>query len=722
MLPSKHRKIILAILFLAILFFQGSLYYFWRKQIENKEKIAQTIEEINKPNLAMLYGNKAISYFFSADNYFAKYLQSYDPKMLDNYKISLKNLSTTLDTLDQLTHNDKEFSQIINTKENKSVEVAGIKKRLDSLINNGFANIGLYSPKPYNASDLSLEKYDTEKSLNSITYDTIREKQESEKKGLFGRLGNAISGESDVNKEKVEIRITMKVGKEKISGSFADQLKHITNDINTYYAKSFVNTNKNFQKQLQNTYNTLQNKDKEIVTLNESILRNSKEVIDYYSSAAMELNMQKQRKFLTQYSNDFSNQNSIIRYLLISTGLATLLLLLYTIAAYLYEKKIFAAKKIAEENDQMKTRILGMLSHEMRAPLTIISSQSSALQSQMSSSQGKDLLNTILFNSNSLNLTVNQILELLRNENKELKTHNVNLNLKEEINNIIHSLNTLAQSKNVNIISQLDDSINQLVWVDRVKIHQLFYNLIGNAIKFTQNGTITVQSLLEKNSADFQFITKIIDTGKGIPKDEVSQVFNKYYQSNQSEYKKLGLGLGLNLCKEIVELYQGTITMESEVNKGSIVTFVMRLGFPHLVDNESITSEKALQFAQKPKVAIVDDDEFLRKYIVKMLQNQNAETFAFDNAQALINYLTENHTIDILLTDIQLPEISGFELAKIIRQMSNQSAKIPIIAVSGDYTLQEKDLKNHQINDYILKPVKPEKLFEIIQKNLIKNE
>lgn len=739
------RKIINFILIALIIIFQVGLIYIWNLQNKNKIKLTQTIEELKKPNLIMTYSNKASSHYFEADNYFAKYLQTYDKSYLENYKNSLKEMTKSIDTLGKLTANNTELEELILNKQGVSTEFAEIKKQLDSLIegklidfDEGSLNNEIRIPLiPDNLVDFTkFKKFNPTNVLNSISYDTIYHKpEEPEKKGLFGRIGNAIAGSESVRKEKVEILITMKMGNKEVKGSIEEQLKELSNTISKFYENSTQQLQKQIKDQYRDkviskyknqlelqkqTYEKLKSKDKEIISINDNILTNSKNIINFYSSTANELNQIRQKKFIIQYNQDLENQSKVVRNLLLGLFISSLLLLLYSFVANNYENRLQKAKAKAEQNDELKTRVLGMLSHEMRAPLNVISRNAVELKNKTNDSNIDKNLESILFNSNSLNLTVNQILEYIKNENNELKLYNLNVNLKNEIESVVNSLKILADSKHIELKLNESSSTNQLVWVDNVKIYQLFYNLIGNAIKFTQKGSITINADLVKLTDKLKFTVSIKDTGEGISKEDLPNIFDKYFQTKSfKDNSKLGLGLGLSLCKEIVELYGGEIKIQSELGKGSQVDFFMFFDFPHL-DNITINNQIVKRNVFNGlKVALVDDDIFIKEILKQKLIELDFEVFDFDNSTKVLTFLNSNE-VDLLITDIQLPEITGFGLVEQVKKINNNNNNIPVIAISGDYTLSKEIIAKNNISDSLIKPINVEELYHKI--NMLLNK
>lgn len=247
--------------------------------------------------------------------------------------------------------------------------------------------------------------------------------------------------------------------------------------------------------------------------------------------------------------------------------------------AFIYEKRLNAANKQINENLNFKNRILGMLSHELRSPLKIIGLFISRISKKTDDRQIKEYLKSISFTNDSLLMQANQILEYTKNQAVENKLIPVKFNLKSEITSIMASIEPYIETRNNIFIIHENISPDLEVYSDNKKINQIFMNILGNANKFTENGQITVEVKTEpRNENTISLMTKISDTGAGISKHDLEKIFEPYYQGVLSEdVENLGAGLGLSLCKEIIELYSGHIAVESETGKGTTVTFTVNL-------------------------------------------------------------------------------------------------------------------------------------------------
>ena len=253
----------------------------------------------------------------------------------------------------------------------------------------------------------------------------------------------------------------------------------------------------------------------------------------------------------------------------------SLLLFGFTRLAFEYEKRLTVAQESIRNSLNFKNRIIGMISHEIRSPLSIISIYSQKISNSIKDATVKDTFKSIQFTTNSLLLLSNQILEYSKDENHKLSLRCKKFHLKNELDQIIVSLRSLAESNGNKVTLHAEIETDEEIYSDAAKIHQLFYNIIGNANKFTEKGIIKI-SMQQESISDFELNLKVSiqDNGIGIPEDDLTHIFESYYQGTVSgKVNDLGVGLGLNLCKEIIELFDGTIQVESKKGSGTTVTF-----------------------------------------------------------------------------------------------------------------------------------------------------
>jgi len=699
----KQRKRIHLALFIFVVCIQILIFVLWYKQNKDEKFLAQSFENSKKQNLALVYTNEATKYYFEAENFFTEYLYSYDQKTLTQYRGSLDVMTVYLDSLNMLINEDKQFYKAVNLKKQKSKEIIVLRREIDSLLKTG---VYPYTELQPEGNEFSLSPYSFKKVLQSITYDSIRLSDKRTKKRLLTRLSEAFAGKYDIKKEELQVYIKMRYGNTQKTGTMEDQMNNIFRMTSEHYEKEFGN--------LRQTYSHLRTKDKELMYVNKKILRNSQEILLFYTESAQKLGK-------LQFDNALKNIQSkkgLVGYLIISMIICTILLMLYSFYSYMYEKQLDKAKTAAENNVEFKNRLIGMLSHEMRAPLNIISNLANKLKMSNTDKSMDSPINLMHFTSNSLQITVNQILDFFKSENTTLVLYNSKINLQKEVGNILESLKSLADVKKIDLISHIDANMKNEVLADNGKIHQLFYNLIGNAIKFTNQGSIIVKCHLTEAEDQFRFDVSVKDSGVGIPKEDLDKIFDKYYQSKHyKEQISFGAGLGLSLCREIVELYNGSIEVDSELNEGTTIKFHV---FLDKVDASHQTAESKLQkkFAGKNiKLALVDDDQMLITIMKKLTAKIGFSMASFSNTDAIKTYL-ETETVDLIITDLQIANTSGIELIKDIKQLKNSNATTPIMLVTGNNYLSESDLEEIGADEILIKPVNKEEFYAKLLKVL----
>ncbi|WP_346986326.1 HAMP domain-containing sensor histidine kinase [Chryseobacterium sp. POE27] len=286
-----------------------------------------------------------------------------------------------------------------------------------------------------------------------------------------------------------------------------------------------------------------------------------------------------EKEYEKQNSRNNRVRMNLIFAAIILMFIVSVLIMMLTSIAFSYERKLKAANSQINANLEFKNRLLGMLSHELRSPLKIISILIGRISEKTNDEEIKEYLRSIDFTSNSLLLQSNQILEYTKNQRIENKLIPVTFNLNSQIRAILNSVEPYIQTRNNRFIIHIDIHPGLTVYSDNTKINQIFMNILGNANKFTENGQITVNTKAEKTDDDTILLsTEIIDTGTGISKSDLKKIFEPYYQGVLSEdVQNIGAGLGLSLCKELVELYNGNISVTAEEKIGTSVFFYLKL-------------------------------------------------------------------------------------------------------------------------------------------------
>ena len=562
-LKFEKRKRIHFLLIGFIVFLQFLISVTWINENYNESIIKEINNELILSDSLAENSKVANLYLYESQNNFQKYLSDKDTLYLSKYYKSLNAMNKYIYEI--ANSKNKEFINILNAQYKFKNSVENIRMKIDSLI-----NIQLeisYS----NNQKFILNKFDYDDVLNSINIESNTKIDSVKKKGLFGRLGTAISGKTDIQKEKSDVLITMRYGKNVSTGNIEEQIEKLFINTNQYYQKEFLKLKLNF--------NELKNKDLKLNQTNERIVKLSNELLKKIEVSTKKYNLLYKEKFNNQSSFNKKVKTFSFILLLVIMIILTFILVFFTKLAFDYEKKIIQAKSKLDQNLTFKNRIIGMISHEIRSPLSIIALISRRLVLDVKDDKIKDQFKSIDFTTNSLILLSNQVLEFSKNENRKPELNFQRFEIKNELNKIITSLSPLLENKGNNLDYECIEGEGIFVESDLVKLHQLFYNIIGNANKFTNDGVIKVKfSLKVKNADNLILNAEISDNGIGINQADIENIFDNYYQGLKLDnVSDIGVGLGLSLCKEIIELFEGNIEIQSKENVGTIVSFYLIL-------------------------------------------------------------------------------------------------------------------------------------------------
>jgi signal transduction histidine kinase len=375
---------------------------------------------------------------------------------------------------------------------------------------------------------------------------------------------------------------------------------------------------------------------------------------------------------------------------------------------------LLIAKEKAEEASLLKTQFISTISHELRTPLYGVVGITDIIIDEHKELKTSPHLKSLKFSAKYLLALVNDILKVYKIEEKQVELQDDVFSVFDELATIKNALNFLALHNNNQILLEIDAKIPKKLIGDKIRLSQILINLISNSLKFTQNGNVTIKVELvhiENNNCQLKF--KIIDTGIGIAKKDQEIVFDKFVQVYRKEDDYQGTGLGLTIVKKMVELFKGTIKLESEENKGTTFTLVINFDADVQKINQIIKRQEVDYSVKKEyKILVVEDNKINQLVTKKLLENNNFNCVIVSDGYEALDVL-ETIKFDAILMDINMPMINGFETSKRIRQ---KGITIPIIAVTAfDKQDIEDKIKDAFIDDVIVKPFDSQKLFQVIK-------
>lgn len=390
-------------------------------------------------------------------------------------------------------------------------------------------------------------------------------------------------------------------------------------------------------------------------------------------------------------------------------------------------RDITQRKKDAEElfrAQKAKEQFLANISHEIRTPINGIAGMAALLSKSPTPDEQQTYLNAIKSAADNLKVIINDILDLASIESGKLKFEKIGFNLNDLLRSLIESYGVQAREKGIKLTHHLDAKADKVFTGDPVRLNQILINLISNAIKFTPSGSIHLEVTPERiKSSIYELKFSISDTGIGIPSDKLQTIFESFSQADASVTRKYGgTGLGLTIVKQLVELQQGTIQVVSKENEGSVFTVTI----PYKVDHSRIVNQPGpaktadkVQF-KHASILLVEDNDINRLYAGSILKMWGCYFETAENGVVALEKL-RNQNFDLVLMDIQMPIMDGFETTKAIRMGESQYAQLPIIALTANAT--KRDFENclaAGMNDCVTKPFTQDDLMKVLSKYLDK--
>ncbi len=471
---------------------------------------------------------------------------------------------------------------------------------------------------------------------------------------------------------------------------------------------------------------------------NDSLFNISQEIIA--QDARAKLNMDEDKVIIEELTEENKQQQKSLKLgrltTILSIALITILSLL-TLSLYknnnlraraneLLQNKnteLILAKENAERASEAKVQFLSTITHELRTPLYAVTGLTHLLLEESPTPNQKEHLNSLKFSGEYLLSLINNILDLNKLEAKKVEIENTSFNLQKRINDVLIALGKSANDRNNKLHYTFDKTIPPKLKGDPLKISQILINLIGNSIKFTQNGDIWINVKMINHIDNKVFLNfEIKDNGVGISDKKQQSIFENFTQGSVQINRKFGgTGLGLSIVKNLLSLMDSEIKLESQLGLGSKFHFDLR--FEVFKDPSTNYQEEAklidYEIMVDKRVLVVEDNKINQLITRKILEKNKMICDVADNGDIAVNK-AKNDTFDLILMDIHMPGISGIEATRQIRQFNTEIPIVALTAVTLDDNLDE--FYNNGFNDIIPKPYKTEEFFTKLHKAFFKKE
>lgn len=383
----------------------------------------------------------------------------------------------------------------------------------------------------------------------------------------------------------------------------------------------------------------------------------------------------------------------------------------------LMQEKLIVAKELAVKAAKMKEQFLANMSHEIRTPMNAIIGFTDLLMYTKLEKEQKEHVNAIQISSKNLLTLINDILDFSKIEAEKLVLEQVDFNIQLLMREVEKVFRPKLDEKRLGFVLEVDHELPMNLTGDPIRLNQIIWNLIGNAIKFTDKGEITFSVAVKKmTKKDILLEFKVKDTGIGMNQENLDQIWEHFAQaSNNTSRLYGGTGLGLTIAKNLVKLQKGSISVSSEKGIGTEFLFEIPFIVSDIIIGDKSKVKKLLRKtfskSEKYNVLVMEDNMMNQLLAKKVLQNFNYDFTICDNGKLGVEELERNN-YDLILMDIQMPEMNGYEAAKYIREkLKGKKQQIPIIAMTAFAMAGEKEkCADYGMNDYISKPFRAEVL------------
>lgn len=384
------------------------------------------------------------------------------------------------------------------------------------------------------------------------------------------------------------------------------------------------------------------------------------------------------------------------------------------------EEELRTAKQIAEDSLQAKDLFLANISHEIRTPLNAIIGISELMLNSTPTRDQRKYLETIMASGDNLLGLINEILDLSKIQSGKLELRKEPVRLFTLVEHIHRSFSVIGGKKNLPVLLKGELDPNQYHLADAKRLKEVLFNLVGNAVKFTNEGSVTISiEHLSESSTHDEISFEVIDTGVGIPEADLDNVFKIFAQaSNTYVASESGTGLGLSITKGIVESMGGELKVSSELGKGSCFNFSVQFEKSDFKDQEvEIQAGGEGRSLQGCKILVVEDAEINRFLVNTILEKWGCIVTESVNGEEAVQVL-KNSTFDLVLMDVRMPVMDGLEATGIIRN-ELKITDLPIIALTANAIEGEVEkCKKAGMNDYLSKPYSQDELYAVMTRNL----
>lgn len=688
-------------------------------------QLLNSVNVLAEPNAKLAKLQHTLADIATAESAIRAYTLTTEDKHFREYLDNLGNINSQLDSLCTLMQdNPAELSQI----DSVSTLLLAQKKSLEEHVNKKRQQRGnnAYTDKALRQITSAASKQAATTTINQRTKTTISDRlayntdsvtaqpaQPQNKKGilnkLFGRRTEQKSQEPPQPVMVPELNVKQEYT--------ADTSKVASTNMASIAKVRIV---------LKDVERELQQQQEALVAKELALLQQDKQIMDQVRRMVYDLERYElqQARLNAAQAQEVAKETSLVLLLIgifgLASGIAFILIILRDLTrSSKYKAELKRSRKEAIQLARAKEAFVANISHEIRTPLNVVLGFSEQLGHTQLQDQQQEHLQAIHGAGQHLLHIVNDVLDLSKIEAGKLHLHMAPFEMKQLLTELERTFRLKASTKGIGFSCTMDDQLNGHLSGDSLRLRQVLFNLVDNAIKFTHDGEVRVQCRLKlQRRGRVVVLIEVSDTGIGIPMEHTAHVFGEFNQADDSIIRKYGgTGLGLSISKKLVEMQEGSLTLRSTPNEGTTFSIVLPMQRATAPETEATPEPQpaTTDVLAGKAVLVIDDDAYSRTLCQLILGRRGMQvTLANDGQEAL--QLIKDKTFDMVLTDIQLPGMSGKAVARAIRK---ENATIPIMALTANIMSSNKRFfAKTGISDHLLKPFTEQDLYSKLSKAL----
>ncbi len=676
---------------LLIALFSAAIFYI----LKEVEKFNVSKNDLLTENTNVIEVGNIVSELYAAENSGRLALLSYNKETAKIYHNQLDSLVVRINTLKEKNTDNKS----LNTKLDTIINIVNLKSvTFDQVleIQSKYASFNIF-----NEAESKIKTIYNQQPNQTIKIDTTVEKTT-----FFNRFLESFKNKDDEKKAQLENQNA------KIIEQQEAYEKEKQEKINSATEIIFSKAKKNELKLLKKYYD----KEAFLIKKNQELSNQLRDLLSEVEKIVIEtsnIKHETSRKQINTISNNIAKLGIAIAIIAFIFGL---IILNDLNKSARNKRKLESLNLEMERLIKQKSFFMATISHDMVSPINSLMGFSTLLKNSLKTSKQNEYLQNIIHSTEYIKKMVDDLSLFSNLEYNKIKLKNQKFNANDLLKNIYNNLKTSAENKKIDLIFRINPQLNNFFYADSFRIQQILTNVLSNAIKFTHSGNVTLNATYENNIAKFI----ITDTGIGIKTENKDSLFTEFVQvHNNTDYNYGGSGLGLNISKRLINLLQGSISFNSEINKGT--TFYIDIPLQLFTNDTNDTKNDTFTYdnnkkLQNKQILVIDDDPIQLKLIEEILIGKVKKLTTLENGK-LVTTLLQNEQYHLIITDMQMPLYSGIQVIKDIRALENYK-DTPVIALTGKIDFDDEEYKKLGFDFYLQKPLNINTLYNIIYKML----